>query len=47
MLGDFGLEPQRFRLEFVSSAEGNRFAEIATSMVNELKALGPSPYRTF
>jgi F420-non-reducing hydrogenase iron-sulfur subunit len=45
MLQDFGLEAERFRLEFVSSAEGVKFAEVVTSMTEQLKQLGPSPYR--
>lgn len=45
MLQDFGLEPERFRLEWVSASEGARFAQIADSMVADLKRLGPSPYK--
>jgi F420-non-reducing hydrogenase iron-sulfur subunit len=45
MLEDFGLEPERFRLEWVSASEGARFARIVTEMVGQLKQLGPSPYR--
>jgi len=47
MLQDFGLEPERFRIEFVSSAEGVRFAEVVTQMTNALKQLGPSPYAVY
>ncbi|MFQ6046971.1 MAG: hydrogenase iron-sulfur subunit [Gemmatimonadales bacterium] len=46
MLEDFGLEEERFRLEWVSASEGAKFAEIVRTMVDELKALGPSPYAT-
>jgi len=45
MLEDFGLEPERFRLEWVSAAEAPRFAEVVTDMVDQVKKLGPSPYR--
>lgn len=45
MLEDFALEPERFRLEWVSAAEGQRFAEVMTSMVEQIRKLGPSPYR--
>ncbi|UCD52346.1 MAG: hydrogenase iron-sulfur subunit [Phycisphaerales bacterium] len=45
MLEDFGLEPERFRLEWVSASEGPAFAEMARSMTKTLRALGPSPYR--
>ncbi len=45
MLGDFGLEPERFRLEWVSASEGPRFAEVAREMTETVRALGPSPYK--
>lgn len=44
MLEDFGLEPERFRLEWVSASEGGRFAEVMQEMVEAVRALGPSPY---
>jgi len=44
MLEDFGLEPERFRLEWVSASEGGRFAEVMQEMIEAVKALGPSPY---
>ncbi len=44
MLEDFALEPQRFRLEWVSAAEGPRFAQVVTDMVEQVRQLGPSPY---
>ncbi len=46
MLEDFGIEPERFRLEWVSASEGPRFAEVITEMTEAVRALGPSPYRT-
>ena len=46
MLEDFGLEPERFRLEWVSASEGKKFARIAKEMTDQLRELGPSPYRT-
>ena len=45
MLEDFGLEPERFRLEWVSASEGAKFAEVMTEMANTIKGLGPSPYK--
>ena len=45
MLEDLGLEPERYRLEWVSASEGKRFAEIVTDMTEKLRSLGPSPYR--
>jgi F420-non-reducing hydrogenase iron-sulfur subunit len=45
MLEDFGLEPERFRLEWISSSEAQKFAEVMAEMTEALRALGPSPYR--
>jgi F420-non-reducing hydrogenase iron-sulfur subunit len=45
MLEDFGLEPERFRLEWISASEGKKFAQVVTEMVEELRKLGPSPYK--
>jgi coenzyme F420-reducing hydrogenase delta subunit/ferredoxin len=36
-----GLNPERLRLEFMSSADGNLFAEIMSAFGNEVKELGP------
>jgi len=44
MLEDFGLEPERFRVEWISSSEGIKFADVVTDMTETLKELGPSPY---
>ena len=44
MLEDFGLEEERFRLEWVSASEGQQFAEIVESFTKEIAELGPSPY---
>jgi F420-non-reducing hydrogenase iron-sulfur subunit len=46
MLEDFGLEPERFRIEWISSSEAQKFAEVMTEMTEQLRALGPSPYST-
>ena len=44
LLEDFGLEPERFRIEWVSASEGGRFAEIMREMIETVRSLGPSPY---
>jgi F420-non-reducing hydrogenase iron-sulfur subunit len=36
-----GLEPDRFRMSWVSAAEGVKFAEVISDFVKDLKALGP------
>jgi coenzyme F420-reducing hydrogenase delta subunit len=45
MLEDFGIEDERFRLEWVSAAEGPRFAQVITEFTEQVKKLGPSPYK--
>ena len=45
MLEDFGLEPERFRLEWVSASEGPRFAQVAKEFTEQIKKLGPNPYK--
>ena len=46
LLEDFGLEPERFRLEWISASEGPRFAQVMNEMVEQVRELGPSPYKT-
>ncbi len=46
MLQDFGLEEERFRLEWVSASEGQRFAQVMKELTETAKQLGPSPYKT-
>jgi len=38
-----GIDNERLALEWVSSAEGGRFAEIVTSFTRKIKELGKSP----
>jgi len=45
VLGQFGIEPERLRLEWVSASEGDRFASVMKEMVQEVKKLGPSPLK--
>ena len=37
-----GIEPQRIQASWVSASEGNKFAEVATDITDELKKLGPN-----
>ncbi|MBU0986539.1 MAG: hydrogenase iron-sulfur subunit [Proteobacteria bacterium] len=46
MLEDFGLEPERFRIEWLSSSEAQKFADVMTEMTQQLRDIGPSPYNT-
>jgi coenzyme F420-reducing hydrogenase delta subunit len=45
LLSEIGLEPERLEMFNLSSAEGQRFAEIVTEMTARLAKLGPSPLR--
>jgi len=45
LLKEFGIEPERLRLEWVSASEGDRFATVIKDMTEEIKKLGPSPLR--
>jgi F420-non-reducing hydrogenase iron-sulfur subunit len=38
-----GIEMERVRLEWISSAEGPKFAQVAQEFTSQIKALGPSP----
>ena len=40
MLQKLGLSPHRFRVEYVSSAEGEKFVQIVKEMTDQMKALG-------
>jgi len=38
---ELGIEPQRIRFEYISAAEGQKFASVVTEFVAEIKRLGP------
>jgi F420-non-reducing hydrogenase iron-sulfur subunit len=44
LLEDFGIEPERFRLEWVSASESQRFVDVVSDFVAQIKELGPSPF---
>lgn len=41
MLTQFGIEEERFVLDWVSMSEGDKFVKVTSEMVKTLKALGP------
>ena len=41
LLEFIGVEPNRFRMSWVSAAEGAKFAQVITDFVDDLKPLGP------
>jgi F420-non-reducing hydrogenase iron-sulfur subunit len=46
MLGQFGIEPQRFRWEWVSAAEGAKWARLVNEMTEEVRKLGPLDWKS-
>ena len=42
LVDTLGIDTRRVRLEWISSAEGNRFAEVAREFTSEIKELGPA-----
>ncbi|MCS7316411.1 MAG: hydrogenase iron-sulfur subunit [Bryobacterales bacterium] len=41
MLEQMGVEPERFRLEWISASEGERLRHVVNEMVEQVRALGP------
>ncbi len=40
-----GFEPARIRLEWISAAEGARFAQVIDEFTAQIRELGPTPFR--
>ncbi len=45
MLEQFGIEPDRLKLEWVSASEGDKWAQTVTDMTNKIKELGPLSFK--
>jgi F420-non-reducing hydrogenase iron-sulfur subunit len=45
VLEDLGINPERYAIEWVSSAEAPRFAELVTTFTEKIRELGPNPTR--
>ncbi len=45
LLAFSGIDPERLRVEWVSSAEAPKFVQVITEFSEKIKALGPSPLR--
>ena len=41
LIKEFGIDPRRLRLEWVSASEGDRFAKVVNEMTEEIRAMGP------
>ena len=44
VLQEFGIEDKRVRVEWISASEGDKFADVVSDMVREIKELGPNPF---
>jgi len=45
LIGFVGISPGRLRLEWISSSEGAKFAEVMDEFTEQIRELGPSPLR--
>lgn len=45
LLAEMGINPKRLRLEWISATEGQKFSRVIKEFVEEIKELGPSPWR--
>jgi F420-non-reducing hydrogenase iron-sulfur subunit len=43
ILEKVGINPERYRLEWISASEGRRFSQVVTEFINKVKELGPMP----
>ncbi len=41
MLGQFGIEPERLRLEWISASEGERLRDVVNEFTEQIRRLGP------
>lgn len=41
VLGEFGIEPERFKLDWISAGEKDKFVQVVTKMVEQVRRLGP------
>ena len=45
VLEQYGFDPKRLKLEWVSASEGEKFQKTLTEFVNTIKELGPTPLK--
>lgn len=41
ILPEYGIEPERLRLEWVAASEGERFAKVVNEFTDQIRGLGP------
>jgi F420-non-reducing hydrogenase iron-sulfur subunit len=47
LLEQLGIEQERLRLEWISAGEGDKFAEVANSMTEDIRKLGPLDMKVY
>ncbi len=45
LIAQFGIEPDRMRLEWISAAEGDVFVHVVNEMTEQVRALGPLDWK--
>jgi F420-non-reducing hydrogenase iron-sulfur subunit len=45
MLEQFGIDPRRFTLEWVSASEGDRYAQVVNETIETVRELGPLDWK--
>jgi F420-non-reducing hydrogenase iron-sulfur subunit len=43
VLGQFGIEEDRLRLDWISAGEGDKFVQVVSDMTERMRQLGPLP----
>ena len=43
LMEELNIDPERVRFEYVSASEGQKFADVVTGFVDDLKKMGPNP----
>jgi F420-non-reducing hydrogenase iron-sulfur subunit len=43
LIGLLGIEPERLRLEWISAAEGSRFAQVVREFTEQIRGMGANP----
>ncbi len=45
VIEQFGIEPERLRIEWISASEGDRFAQLVKETTEQIRKLGPNPLK--
>jgi F420-non-reducing hydrogenase iron-sulfur subunit len=47
ILPEYGIEPERVRLEWIAASEGERFATVVNEFTEQVRAMGPLDFKEF